>query len=134
MKDSIAFRTLRSLLFAVGCAFAMASAVAQQTEVVVVEAIRAVTVEKTSSGIPIKEVTLKRTVNYADLDLATPSGAQVLEQRIRQTAKSACQELDQKYPNTVPNPGKDCFEGAVDGAMAEGQKLIDAAKGKPSSK
>jgi UrcA family protein len=106
----------------------MSPVLAQETEEIVVEAIRAVTVDQTSSGVPIKEVTLKQRVSYADLDLTTNVGVNKLEERIRETAKSSCRELDQKYPYTVAGPGKDCLQGAIDSGMVEARKAIDAAK------
>ena len=127
-KNLLAFRTVQGLLWAATCAIPMSPVLAQGTEEVVVEAIREVTVDRTSSGVPIKEVTIRQHVSYADLDLTTPAGVSALEERIRETAKSSCRELDQKYPVTVPGPGKGCLEDAIDGAMTEARKAIDAAK------
>ena len=61
----------------------------------------------TTKGGPIEEVALSYKVSYADLDVATHSGAVAFESRIYEAAKKACAELDKEYPLAAPG-GKSC--------------------------
>jgi UrcA family protein len=100
---------------------------AEQTEGVTVEAVRqAKVVGRTPSGVPIEELTLKRTVSYADLDLKTQAGAAELEKRVKDTAKAACDELDALYPLTK-SEGPVCVKRATDGAMVMVRRAIAVA-------
>ncbi|MET0660125.1 MAG: UrcA family protein [Steroidobacteraceae bacterium] len=84
---------------------------------------------RSTLGAPIETVTAKRVVSYADVSLTTSSGVTVLQTRIRDAANAACTELEQKYP--VPAAGetsKKCVDDAVEGAMVDARKAIDAAK------
>ena len=51
-------------------------------------------VGRTSLGAPITVMTVTRTVNYADLNLATRSGAAALVKRVKAAALAACRRLD----------------------------------------
>jgi UrcA family protein len=116
-----------AMLVAVSCAMVGGMARAAPMEVVTVEAARTQKVAQTRYGVPVREITIVSRVSYADLDLATPQGAKDLEKRIRETATSSCKEMDVKFP--VEGYGEaDCIKHAVDGAMAEANKII-AAKG-----
>jgi len=85
-------------------------------------------VGRTSLGIPIKEVAISYKVSYADLDLATHSGAVALESRISDAARGACKELDKDYPLTMSGD-KSCEKSARDVAMAKAHSVIaDAEK------
>ena len=79
-----------------------APAIAEQAGIqeVTVIAERATTtvVGRTSSGAAIELLELRHRVRFADLNLATPSGATDLEKRVSNAAKSACDELDKLYP------------------------------------
>jgi len=54
-------------------------------------------VGSTSSGIPIKEVSLSYGVSTAGLDLATVAGAEELDKRINDAALAACKEVGRQY-------------------------------------
>jgi UrcA family protein len=121
------FRTLVTAAFAVATSIATYTAFAQEKGEITVEAARPS--GRTDTGVPIKTVTTKRVVSYADISLATQPGATTLEKRIREAAKSACNELEQKYPISADGDStQQCVTKAVDRAMADAHKAIDAAK------
>jgi UrcA family protein len=105
---------------------------AQPMEVATVEAARSAKVAQSTHGVPIEEITIRSRVSYADLDLTTAAGATKLDQRIRDTATSACREMDVKFPAERSSVAS-CIKDAVDSAMTEAHKIINAkrAAGKP---
>lgn len=95
----------------------------QTREGITVEAVRGDRGERT------QVVTAKRVVSYADISLATASGEKVLDTRIRDAAHSACTELAQKYPVAAEgDTTRKCIDNAIEGAMPDARKAIDAAK------
>ncbi len=77
----------------------------------------------------LPEVSVDYKVHYADLNLATASGAAQLEKRIRDAATQACQQLATLYPASTEGVGKDsCVESATKKAMAEANQAIAAAE------
>ena len=85
-------------------------------------------------GIALFElVSLTRQVGYGDLDLSTPAGVTTFENRISDTAKQACAQLDALYPPSrdyMPDPAnEDCAKKATADALARA-KLVIAAAGK----
>jgi UrcA family protein len=110
-----------------GLAIAVGAAVAQPMEVVTVEAARATTVGQTMHGVPIDEITIRSRVGYADLDLTTASGALELENRIRSTAEASCKKIDVQFPAEGSSEAA-CIKNAVDAAMVEARKVIDAKR------
>jgi UrcA family protein len=66
-------------------------------------------------------------VSYADLNIATHSGAVELEKRIRDSATEACKQLKELYPDTSEGQTP-CVEGAVKNAMEQAKKAIAAAE------
>ncbi len=70
------------------------------------------TVGRSAIGAPIQEVRASRIVEFRDLDLDTAWGAHALRARIRYAARSACEELDARYPVTVDDPSN-CYQNAV---------------------
>jgi UrcA family protein len=120
-------RLIRSTVLAAGLTIAASAALAQSMEVVTVEAARATTVGQTMHGVPIDEITIRSRVSYADLDLATASGALELENRIRATAESSCKKLDVKFPAEGSSEAA-CIKNAVEAAMQEARKVIDAKR------
>jgi len=120
-------RAVRLALLGSGLAIAASTVVAQPLEVVTVEAARATTVGQTMHGVPIDEITIRSRVSYADLDLTTASGALELENRIRTTAESSCKKLDVKFPAEGSSEAA-CVKNAVEAAMQEARKVIDAKR------
>ena len=114
-----------AMLAAAGATLIGASAYGQAMEVVTVEAVREIIVGKSSIGAPIKELSVRSRVSYADLDLSTPAGANALKKRVEDVAKSSCKEIKVDVPaegSTVEKCIKDAIAGAapqIDKAVAE---------------
>ena len=123
-------RAVRLGLLGGGLAIAASTAVAQPLEVVTVEAARATKVGQTVHGVPIDEITIRSRVSYADLDLTTAAGALELENRIRATAESNCRKIKVEFPAEGSSEAS-CIKDAVDGAMQEARKVIDAKRKTP---
>jgi UrcA family protein len=118
--------TLHIATFA--CLVVSGVGLAQQKSVVDVVAPH---VEKTTQagamGTKVQAMSIEYKVSYADLNLATHSGAVELEKRIKDSATKACDQLAKLYPETTEgNPP--CVEGAVKNAMAQAHKAIAAAE------
>lgn len=118
------------VLIGAGLALAGGIAAAQSTTEVVVEAARVQpTGERGSTGAPIDVISVTHRVSYKDIDIATASGAKVLETRIETAAKAACKEIDTLYPLRTPAPGSPpCEKTAVDKAMVQARAAIAAAE------
>ena len=122
---------MRKMLITAG---ALAAAVvgagtfAQSTPEVVVTTHKAVekTVGRTSTGIPITDVSLSYTVSTAGLDLGTHRGALDFEKRVSDAARDACQELGRQYPNSTPSDSE-CARAAADKVMAKVHEVEAAA-------
>jgi len=121
------YRAVRSTLTGVALAVAAGATLAQPMEVVTVEAARSTTVAQTMHGVPIDEITIRSRVSYADLDLTTASGALELENRIRATAESSCRKIDVQFPAEGSSEAA-CIKNAVEAAMQEARKVIDARR------
>ena len=118
---------------AVACA---ASAAEPLTEVIVEAPKITHTGEKVPPlGAQVDLASIRYRVTYADLNLATPAGAKVLEERINDAAKRACKQLEASLPpNAVAAPNDPpCIKTAVDGAMKQAREAI-AAAGKKAAK
>lgn len=94
---------------------------------VVASAMSARTVGRSTSGVPIQDVTLSYGVSAAGLDLSTHTGAVAFEQRVREAAEQACKEIGRQYPDATPSEAV-CAKTAADGAMARVHELISAAE------
>jgi UrcA family protein len=110
--------------FAVVAALAVGvSAYAEPLETVIVTGSRGLThqeVGKTSSGLPIQEVSLSYTVRVADLDPNSDAGLAEIEKRVSAAAKAACAEIDRLALGNPTSPSDDaCVKKAVDAAMAK---------------
>jgi len=120
--------TLRIALATIGALVVGGPSLAQQSSEVIVEAPH---VEKTTQPGPMGRrmpaLSIVYKVNYADLNIATHSGAVELEKRIRDSATQACQQLAKLYPDTIEGKTP-CVEGAVKGAMEQAKKAIAAAE------
>jgi UrcA family protein len=103
------------------------SAYGQAMEVVTVEAVREIIVGKSAIGAPIKELSIRSRVSYADLDLTTPAGVQTLEKRVRDTAVSTCKEIKVDVPAEGSTVDK-CIKEALDGATPQITAAVEAAK------
>jgi UrcA family protein len=99
---------------------------------VTVQASRVVskTVGRTSTGIPIVDVSLSYGVSAKDLDLASHAGAMELQKRVADAARAACKELSRQYPDSTPNDA-DCEKTATAKAMVRVNEMLAAAAKKP---
>jgi UrcA family protein len=120
-------RTTSLIPLAAGLAIVAGSAIAQPMEVVTVEAARSTSVGQSTYGVPIREITIRSRVSYADLDLTSATGALTLENRIKDTAKATCEQIKVDIPAEGSTQEK-CVKDAVDGAMKEAHKVIEAKR------
>jgi UrcA family protein len=104
-----------------------AGAYGQAMEVVTVEAVREIIVGKSPIGAPIKELSIRSRVSYADLDLTTADGVAALEKRVKETAVSTCKELKVQIPAEGSTEEK-CVKEAMEGAAPQVAAAIEAAK------
>jgi UrcA family protein len=114
---------------AIGCLAPAGTILAQGAQEIVVEAAQAPAAPQTGPGsrerLPVVSVDWR--VNYSDLDLSTHSGATELQNRIRNSATQACQQLARLYPNSTESKGG-CVENATKNAMEQANKAIAAAE------
>jgi UrcA family protein len=71
-----------------------------------------------ATGAPIREFHASRLVSYRDLDIYSPEGARALRWRVEQAAQSACQELDDRIPNGMPDT-HECMDQAAHDALRQ---------------
>jgi UrcA family protein len=108
-----------------------AAAVAQQSNQTPDGKIEAGKVQQTmvrlsDTGTPIERFQVDRTVSYADLDLATTSGATELIRRVTEVAKEACEQVHNADP--VDLSGMDdasCVSTATDGPLKQAKAAIE---------
>lgn len=94
---------------------------------VITSSLTAKTVGRTASGIPVQDITLSYGVTAQGLDLATHTGALAFEQRVKDAAEQACQEIGRQYPNATPSDAV-CAKAAAEGAMAKVHEMVAAAE------
>jgi UrcA family protein len=90
------------------------------------------TVGKSTSGVPIVDVSMGYTVTAKGLDIGTPIGARAFEARVSDAAAAACQELGQRYPNSSTTDAE-CTKQATDKAMVKVRQLEDATAASKNS-
>jgi UrcA family protein len=66
-------------------------------------------------------------VSYADLNLATASGAAELQKRVQDSADKACAQLVKLYPESTAAETH-CAQDAAKSGMAQANKAIAAAE------
>lgn len=116
--------TFYCALATVGCLTVSCPSLAQQAPEVVVEAPHVVTTTE-RGGRELYSLVYK--VNYADLNLATHSGAVELEKRVKESATKACRQLHKLYPlSEDTNPP--CVDTATKNAMTQANQAIAAAE------
>jgi UrcA family protein len=111
-----------AVIAAAGATLLSAGAHGQAMEVVTVEAVREIIVGKSPIGAPIKELSIRSRVTFADLDLTTAAGAAALQKRVEDTAKSTCKEIRIE----IPAEGSS-VEKCVKDAIADAQPQVDQA-------
>ena len=130
-RKTFAFPTTSCFVLATGFAFSSGPIIAQEDdtalEEITVVAPRQVTREvvgrSSSTGADIELVSLTRRVSYADLDLALHADVMKLEERINDTAREACDQLERLYP-VASRDNRDCVGQAVGGAMQRVNEVI----------
>jgi UrcA family protein len=80
-------------------------------------------------GVPVEVVSISQRVSYADLNLASVSGSQEMEARVRSTARALCEKLDQRYPLSGFQT-ETCVRNTVSKGMADVRAAISAAEKK----
>ena len=120
--------TLQLALTTFGALLVGTASLAQPLPQVIVEAPH---IEKSiqtgSAGQRNETLSIVYKVDYSDLNLATHSGAVELQNRIKSSAKQACQQLAQLFPDTTEGD-MPCVQGAVKSAMVQANKYIAAAE------
>lgn len=112
----------------VACALAGGTATAQSIDQVDVQGQRALNtkiVGRTSSGIPVADVSLSYDVRLAGLP-ASSAGSVELARRIRVAAEAACREISRRYPDATPGDAE-CAREAAAKAMVKARQLVAAA-------
>jgi UrcA family protein len=72
------------------------------------------------------------TVNYGDVNLTTPAGASTLYQRLEGAARTVCGDPGRSLGEL--RSWKDCYDGAIDGAVAAvNNPMVTAIHHKQSS-
>ncbi len=84
---------------------------------------------RSSTGIPIRDVSLSYGISIADLNLASQYGPIELEKRVHDAAKAACEEIGRRYPLSTPS-NEVCTKVATDKAMVKVHELVAAARQK----
>ncbi len=114
----------------IAATFAGSAVLAQQVQEVTVQASRNIEkhqVGRTSSGVPIVDISLSYGVSYAGLDLVSHAGVMELEKRVKDAAAQACQELNRQYPIDADKTA-DCTKAATDNAMVKVREVTAAAQ------
>lgn len=83
--------------------------------------------ERSAIGAPIRDVAMTQEVSFDDLDLTTNHGARELKNRVRQTARNLCHQLDVRYPVTADR-SPDCYTTASNDALAQADDAIADAR------
>ena len=86
-------------------------------------------------GAPVEEVTLTHRVSYADLNIATHTGAVALQRRVHEAARLGCRQLARLYPSAEETEVQ-CIHRAVSDASRGVDEAITAAesKSRPASR
>jgi UrcA family protein len=80
-------------------------------------------------GVPEQIISVSQRVSYADLNLASTTGSREMEERVRSTAKTLCEKLDQKYPLSGIQQ-ETCVRNTVSKSMVDVRLAIAAAEKK----
>jgi len=115
-------------LAAVTMPFALAQSTEATQEVQITAFKPILTTGRDVRGGPVEMVQLSRRVSFADLNIATYSGATELHKRIASIARDVCHQLEQKYPGSTDLPSGSCVSEAINSAMAQANAAIAAAE------
>lgn len=87
------------------------------------------TTGRSSSGIPIEEMSITRVVSARDLDLRYDADVHELHRRISVTARAMCDDLDRASSGLMITSDRECVRDAVRDAMAQVDVAIYHARG-----
>jgi len=117
------------LAFGIILAAASASALAQEKPGVTIEVGK---VQETPAGrsyIDIQESAVERTVNYANLDLATDSGAAELRNRVMDAARGTCEQAAGAHPGDLLSTSDlSCIRRVTRSSLEQANVAIAAAE------
>lgn len=119
-----------TLFASLACGFVTIATAQEQLAEITVQAKRLLSTQqvgRTSSGVPIINISLSYGVSLKDLDVLTPDGMQAADKRINDAALSACQEIGRQYPDATPDD-RACAKAAAKKASGELHKRAQAAK------
>jgi len=119
--------TLQIALATIGALVVSGSSLAQEIPEVVIEVPHVEKSKQPGHMGPAPALSIVYKVSYADLNLATHTGAVALEARIKDSATRACQQLATLFPTTVEGETP-CVQGAMKNAMEQAKKAIAAAE------
>jgi UrcA family protein len=104
-------------------------ALAQEPEFIVSSTRGSGLAHSSLTGASAQTISISQRVSYADLNLATVSGVQEMEARVRNTAKALCEKLEQRYPVSSAS-AETCIKNAVSQGMSDVRIAIEAAEKK----
>lgn len=84
--------------------------------------------ERSLIGAPYRYVSMSKGVYVGDLDLRSGYGIHVMRDRIRNTARRMCRQLDMRYPISAPD-SPDCYTNAMNNAMYRANVAIAQVRG-----
>ena len=61
--------------------------------------------QRSSLGAPYRYISMSKGVYIGDLNLRTHRGVSIMRDRISDTARNMCRQLNVRYPITAPNSG-----------------------------
>jgi UrcA family protein len=108
------------------------TAIAQSADQVDVQGKRVLNtniVGRSSSGVPVVDVSLGYDVSLADLDLASNAENAELARRLNVAAEAACRQISRQYPDATPSDAE-CASEAASKAMVRARQLVAATPGK----
>ncbi len=118
-----------TLIAAAASVLAGSNALGQAMEAVTVEAVREIIVGRSVTGAPIRELTMRGRISYADLDLTKSGDVATLETRVKDTARSMCKELGTRIEVAAQGSTEErCIKEAINGAMGQVSKAVESAK------
>lgn len=122
-------RTLQAVFVVAGLAMAQGPAYSQQASAVTVVAPQIThgvqPIGRFGAAVPV--VSASAAVSYADLNLATNSGAVALEQRVRNAAGRICKQLAATEPTSVEGVPP-CVQQALTVGMLHARAAVAAAE------
>jgi UrcA family protein len=119
-------------IIAAASVLASGMVMAQNLGEITIEATRNMNVKVNTSpvGAKVKDISLSYLVSTAGLNLAVPGDVTTLQNRVKDAAATACKEIGEQYPASMPD-NTVCTKVTADKAMIKVNELV-AAAGKTS--